>query len=99
MPGVGCNSLPRPLSMNFDTEDETTLDPTRPGGDTTVAAMVKRLRFLNRSYEATVTARKELPMDERRFKSELLQQEANHYCGEIMRTERKIINALLAEKE
>lgn len=61
------------------------------------AHLVRHLRWLNSAYEANVKTREELPPDELRFKAKLLQEEADHYCGEIMRTERKIITALLAE--
>ncbi len=63
-----------------------------------INSMVENLRALNARYEMTVVEREALPMNERRFKWERLQNEANLTCGEIMRTERAIINALLAEE-
>ena len=60
-----------------------------------IAQLVKRLRKLNRLYKTVCLARGLLLPSERLANVPRLQREADQLCGEIMRTERAIINALL----
>jgi len=60
-----------------------------------ITELVAKLKAINAEYEASVKARKDLPMMERMAKWNRLQQRADLLCRDIMRTERAIINELL----
>ena len=60
-----------------------------------VTTLVTKLKCLNAAYERLQKKRKAVPIYDRLKVWPALQTEADKLCGEIMRTERCVINALL----